>query len=126
MSVPVAAEILRGAAREVEKGWCRGMVHSYDGDVCAIGALRRAGRVTQGDLLRGVSPEYEKAARALAGTFVEQYPDQDLSELPPMHAGGLPEELAPESVIWRYNDLVVPDKFAVVAAMEKAANSLEA
>lgn len=112
-----ASELLREAARRVEQGWCRGALQDAEGNVCSLGALKHADELHEPLLhpfFGARSPQYDAAAEALAGTFDEQYPE------------ARPLEEDAENRIWQYNDLFVPDKYAVIAAMEKAANNLEA
>lgn len=105
-----ASEILRTAAQHVENGWCRGRLQDLNGNVCSLGALQKAADWN-------ASPHYWAATEALAKTYAEQYSDK------PPNVWLVPD---PETMVWHYNDHVVSGKDAVIAAMEKAANSLEA
>lgn len=109
------SEILRGAAQRVNQGWCRGTLRDKHNNVCSIGALKDTLQAEGLDPL-AAPYEYWRAAEALAKAFREQFPD---------YAPGL-LRLDAETQIWRYNDYAVPDKDAVIACMEKAANNLEA
>lgn len=105
-----ASDILREAAKEVDKNWCR-YNFTQSGRVCAVGALRKA-TLGSAKLVPKGNRDYEEAVEALEASMREHLP---LAEH--RHAG--------ESYIAHVNDEVAKNRKDISRCMEKAAIKLE-
>lgn len=95
-------QVLQKAKKILEKGWCKGMEDDGAGNHCATGALRAAGCY---DL-----PFAEDVEKTLAKAMVR---------------GFNPEEDYAQDTIQNYNDAESRRRYQVLAAFDRAIDSLK-